>query len=305
MRNVVVLTGGVGGTRLVDGLASSCDDEQLTVIVNTGDDFDHLGLRVCPDLDTVMYTLAGFAPEERGWGIAGDTFVTLGALARLGAPDWFQVGDRDLATHVWRTHRLASGTTLTDATREMTRRLGVTLPILPMSDAPAPTVIETTEGQRIPFQNWLVEQRAVPDVRRVHSERTGPASPLVLDALADADLVVIGPSNPFVSIEPILALPNVRALVAEKPCVAVSPIVAGRAVKGPLVAMMRTLRGVDASAAEVARLYADLVDIWFVHHGDGATLSGSIETDILIERRRERARLAAEVLHTGRRLAAG
>ncbi|MDH3844082.1 MAG: 2-phospho-L-lactate transferase CofD family protein, partial [Myxococcales bacterium] len=225
---VVALAGGVGGARLVDGLDSVLPKDALTIVVNTGDDFVHWGLHISPDLDTVMYTLAGLAPEERGWGIEGDTFHVLAEAERRGADAWFRLGDRDLMTHLLRSRALAGGDSLTKATAKLCGGLEVMRPILPMSDSPRPTTIVTRSGDEMAFQDWLVRARAAPEVQRV--EHGGPDRPTgqVIEALRSADLVVICPSNPYVSIGPILSLEGIRPILREKPTVAVSPILAGR-----------------------------------------------------------------------------
>jgi len=294
MRRIVALSGGVGGAKLVDGLAQVVGPDELTVIVNTGDDFVHWGLTICPDLDTVMYTLAGVAHPEQGWGLAGETFHALAMMERLGGPAWFRLGDRDLATHLFRTEALASGETLTAVTDRLCRGLGVTTRVLPMADAPRPTMLDTPEGT-LTFQEWLVGRRAAPPVDRVWWPGAARASAAVLDALAAADLVVIGPSNPYVSIDPILALDGVRGLLARRTVIAVSPIVGARAVKGPLAAMIPRLAGCPPSAAAIAEHYAGLLHGIVVERGDAAPLR-TLATSTVMHDRRDRARLAAELL---------
>jgi LPPG:FO 2-phospho-L-lactate transferase len=283
MRKVVALSGGVGGARLVDGLAAVVPGDALTVVVNTGDDFVHWGLTVCPDLDTVMYTLSGLAHPEQGWGIAGETFGAFALMERYGQPAWFRLGDRDLATHLARTG-------------ELCRALGIAARVLPMCDAPRPTMIDTTEGT-LSFQDWLVRRRAEPAVTRVWSAGRAEVSPAVLAALADADVIVIGPSNPYVSIDPILGLPGVRAAM-RAPVVAVSPIVGGKAVKGPLAAMIpRLAPGTDASAAAIAAHYGELLAGIVVERGDtGPDGLPALATATVMGDRADRARLAREVL---------
>jgi LPPG:FO 2-phospho-L-lactate transferase len=296
-RAVVALAGGVGGARLVDGLDRALPAGALQVVVNTGDDFQHWGLHISPDLDTIMYTLAGLSPEDRGWGIEGDSFHTLREAQRRGLDDWFQLGDRDLATHLARTSALARGESLTRVTRALCRGLKVDRPILPMADAPRPTTIVTTEGEKLAFQEWLVRARSVPEVKAVrHGGGTKP-SPQALDALRAADLVVICPSNPFVSIDPILTLDGVRDLLDEKTVVAVSPILGGRAVKGPLGSMIPQLLGQPASAKAVANHYGDMLDAYAVHPGDGFDAPFPVlETNILIQAREDRVVFARKLL---------
>ena len=299
---VVALTGGVGGTRLVDGLAQILPPEDLTVVVNTGDDFVHWGLTVCPDLDTVMYTLAGLAHPEQGWGLAGETFHAFAMVERYGGPAWFRLGDRDLATHLTRTQAAIAGQTLTEITAALCRALGVGPRVLPMSDAPRPTRIDTPEGT-LGFQDWLVRRRAAPPVTRVWSAGSLLPAPAVLPAIDAADVVVIGPSNPYVSIDPILGLDGVRAALAAKKVVGVSPIVGGEAVKGPLATMIPQLAGRPASAAAVADHYAGLLAGFVIARGDDAPAGVSVlESEIVIAERASRARLAREVLGFARGL---
>jgi len=207
---VVALSGGVGGARLLDGLAQALAPGRLTAIVNTGDDFVHLGLNVSPDLDTVMYTLAGLANEERGWGLAEESFAGLGMVKRYGGPDWFGLGDRDLATHLLRTEALRAGQPLSAITARLCGALGVKHPVLPMCDEPVHTMIETVGEGTLPFQQWFVRRRAEPPVRAVHFDGGRTAAPGVVGAIDACDVVVVGPSNPYVSVDPILCLDGVR-----------------------------------------------------------------------------------------------
>lgn len=301
--NVVALAGGVGGARLVDGLDRALPPGALTVVVNTGDDFKHWGLHISPDLDTITYTLAGLAPEERGWGIEGDTFHALQEAKRRGAEDWFQLGDRDLITHLSRTEALATGASLTRATAALCNELGVERTILPMSDAPRATHILTREGRELPFQEWLVKARAAPKVRAVRYDGATEPTRAVLDALAAADLVVICPSNPYVSIDPILGLAGVSDVLRGVTTVAVSPIIDGKAVKGPLGDMLRTIEGCEPSAMAVARHYGDLLDAYAVQTGDGFTAAFPVfETNILIQSKQDRLVFARELLELSRSL---
>jgi LPPG:FO 2-phospho-L-lactate transferase len=257
--NVVALAGGVGGAKLADGLAQLLD-ERLTVIVNTGDDFTHLGLHVSPDLDTVMYTLAGIANPQTGWGIAGETWNFLGQVERLGGPMWFRLGDRDLATHVLRTERLAAGDTHSAVTAALCGALGVAATLLPMSDDPVRTVICSDDGE-LPFQDYFVRLACAVPVRSIRYD--GAAAARLNPALAklDPSAIVICPSNPYLSVDPILALPGMRAWLHAQGCpiVAVSPIVGGAAIKGPAAKIMAEL-GSPASAVGIARHYAGLFD---------------------------------------------
>jgi LPPG:FO 2-phospho-L-lactate transferase len=290
--NVVALSGGVGGAKLVDGLAQVLAPEALTVIVNTGDDFVHWGLTICPDLDTVMYTLAGLAHPEQGWGLAGETFEALAMVGRLGGPAWFRLGDRDLGTHLVRTTRLAAGDRLTTITADLCRALGVGPRVLPMADAPRPTHLDTADGT-LDFQDWLVRRRGVTPVTRVWSSGTTTPAPEVIAAIDAADVVVIGPSNPYVSIDPILGLDGVRAAIARRPCVAVSPIVGGAAVKGPLAAMIPPLAGRPPTAAAIAAHYGDLLRGLVVERGDEVSGVRTLATSTIMG---DRAQLAREVL---------
>ncbi len=300
--SVVALAGGVGGARLVDGLHRALPQGALTVVVNTGDDFQHWGLHISPDLDTVMYTLAGLSPEDRGWGIEGDTFHVLAEAERRGVDDWFQLGDRDLLTHLTRTGALARGDSLTRVTAELCRTLGVDRPILPMTDAPRPTRMVTQGGDDLVFQEWLVKLRA-PAVREVRHEGTHEATSEVLKALDAADLVVICPSNPYVSINPILTLDGIADRIRSTTSVAVSPIVGGKAVKGPLATMLPEISGREPSAEAVAMHYEGLLDGYAVHPGD--SFEGSVpllETNILIQSKEDRVLFASELLEFARSL---
>jgi LPPG:FO 2-phospho-L-lactate transferase len=295
---VVALSGGVGGARLLEGLARALTPGALTAIVNTGDDFVHLGLCVSPDLDTVMYTLSGLAHEERGWGLAEETFAGLAMVRKYGGPDWFALGDRDLATHLLRTDALRAGTSLSAVTARLCGALGIAHPILPMADAPRRTMIETTHEGTLPFQDWFVRRRAEPAVMAVHFEGERKAAPGVIGAIDASDVVVIGPSNPYVSIDPILTLDGVRDAIARKPVVALSPIVGGEAVKGPLATMIRELAGEAPSAGAVARHYRGLVRAMVVERGDEATVHAMpvLGTSTVMRSRDDRLRLARELL---------
>ncbi|MEX0787455.1 MAG: 2-phospho-L-lactate transferase [Anaerolineales bacterium] len=250
---IVVLSGGVGGAKFADGLARAMPAEDLTVIVNTGDDFEHLGLRISPDLDTVVYTLAGLANPETGWGRADESWSFFETLGTLGGPTWFRVGDRDLALHIERTRRLRAGEPLSRVTRDLARRMGVGTAVLPMSEDPTPTIVLTEEGP-LPFQEYFVARGWEPRVKGFRFEgmdRARPA-PGVLQAIDYAQAVLLGPSNPWVSLDPILAVPGIREAMVGKRVAAVSPIVGGRALKGPAAKMFAEL-GVPPSAAAIAR----------------------------------------------------
>lgn len=300
-KQVVCLVGGVGGAKLADGLARVLPPERLTTIVNTGDDFTHLGLTICPDLDTVMYTLGGVANPETGWGRSAESWRTIEEVARLGGADWFRLGDLDLATHLVRTQALDSGMTLTAATRNLCAGFGIATPVLPMSDQPAPTLIETKTGEVLPFQVWFVRERWQPPVRRVILPEDVRATAAVIRALELADVVIVAPSNPFVSIDPILNVYPIRALLEDMPQVvlAVSPIVGGQALKGPAAKMM-TEMGLEAAAGSVAAYYGHLID-GFVHDQQDGGLSveeglAVLCTDTVMATPSHRERLAREVL---------
>ncbi len=267
---IVALAGGVGAARFLDGLVRVVDPRRLFIIVNTADDAEIHGLHVSPDLDTVTYTLAGLADRQRGWGIARDTLHCSGALGRLGAETWFQLGDRDLATNLYRTERLQRGVTLSEVTRQIRFALRVKSPIVPMSDDAVRTRVRTPRGE-LDFQTWFVERRTrdrVLGVRFAGIRQARPA-PGVLDAARRAAAIILCPSNPVISIGPILAVPGIRAALrrTRAPVVAVSPIVAGRALKGPAARMMKTL-GMEVSALGVARLYRDFVDVFVIDRLD-------------------------------------
>lgn len=261
MKRYIAITGGVGGAKLCLGLARALDPAQLDFVVNTGDDFVHLGLSISPDIDTLTYTLAGLVNTETGWGRANETWNFMAALGRLGGETWFNLGDADLALHVERTRRLAAAERLTDVTRAIANRLGAPGRILPMSDDPVRTVVGTPTGE-LAFQHYFVRDRCAPVVtgfRFDGADRAG-TTPEIEAAFAHPDLagVVVCPSNPFVSIGPMLAVERLRTLLrtARVPVVAVSPIVAGLAIKGPTAKMMSEL-GVPSTAVEVARHYRE------------------------------------------------
>jgi LPPG:FO 2-phospho-L-lactate transferase len=260
MRRFTILCGGLGGSRFVDSLARAAGPEAVTAVGNVGDDLEVLGLHVSPDLDTVLYTLAGLLDEERGWGVRDESYAALEQAGRLGAETWFTLGDRDLALHLVRTEALRSGVPLSGTFARLAAALGVNVLLLPVTDEPLRTRLTTPEGE-LDFQTWFVRRRhadAVLGVAYEGAEAARPA-PGVLDAIRDAEVVFIAPSNPFVSIHPILAVPGVAEAVAERSgsVVAISPLVGGRALRGPLAEMLVSL-GHEASATGVARLYAGL-----------------------------------------------
>jgi len=271
---VAALAGGVGGAKLLVGLQKLVGSD-LTAIVNTGDDAELYGVHVSPDLDIVTYWLAGIADYERGWGIEADTFHLIGALEQLGEEAWFRLGDRDFATCLARTRRLRAGTTLSEVSGDLTRRLGVVARVLPMSDDPVRTVVETSDGRRLEFQEYFVKERNRPEVAAVSFDGLDDArpSPGVLDALADADLVILCPSNPFLSIGPIMSLVGVNETLGAHPrVIAVSPIVRGAALRGPADRLLESL-GAGAGASAVARLYAGFCDVFVVDASDPEELA--------------------------------
>ncbi len=305
---VVALAGGVGGARLCDGLQQVLAPGDLTVVVNTGDDTERHGLLVCPDHDTVMYTLAGIADPVQGWGIAGESWAVMDRLALYGEETWFRLGDRDIATHIARTARLRAGSRLTEVSLGLQASLGVASRILPMTDVPVRTQVLSDDGW-LAFQDYFVRLRQAPEVRAVSFDGVDAASstPEVLAAFAEADAIVICPSNPVVSVGPILAVPGMRdsieaARTRGVRIAAISPIVAGRAIKGPADRMLASL-GHDVSAAGVARLYAGLADV-FVLDAEDADLASAVEalgmrtlvTDSIMTDGAARARLARETL---------
>jgi LPPG:FO 2-phospho-L-lactate transferase len=310
---VVLLAGGVGGARLGHGLQAHLG-EDLVIVVNTGDDLERHGLVIWPDHDTVLYTLAGLDDRDRGWGLRDETWATMEALERLGESTWFRLGDRDLATHLVRTELLRAGRRPTEVALDLRRRTEVAARILPMTDDPVRTTVRTDDGW-LPFQDYFVRLAQAPEVREVRLDgiATARATPEVLEALAAARAILVAPSNPFVSIGPILAVPGLRAAVDDArgrgiPVVGVSPIVGGRAIKGPADRMLVSLGG-EASALGVARHHRDLLTGFVVDEVD-AEAAPAIEalgvrvtvTDSIMRDDGARGRLAAVVLDHADRL---
>jgi LPPG:FO 2-phospho-L-lactate transferase len=295
---ITVVCGGLGGSRCVDALARAAGAENVTAIGNVGDDLEVLGLHVSPDLDTVLYTLAGLLDEERGWGVRDETYSALALVERLGAETWFTLGDRDLGLHLVRTRWLCEGMPLSEVMRRLAEALGVRTRILPVTDDPLRTKIETNEGE-LDFQDWFVARRhadPVRDVRYEGAEEARPA-PGVLEAITEAELVVLAPSNPFVSVFPILAVPGVREALASKRVVAISPLVGGKALRGPLAEMMVSL-GHEPTAAGIARLYGDLVSDFVVDPEDAGTPGALVAPIVMVDpaRREEVGRTLLEAL---------
>jgi len=304
--NVVALAGGVGGAKLAWGLAQVLPPERLAIIVNTADDFEHLGLHIAPDLDTVMYTLGGLANPETGWGVRDESWGMLDMLARYGWSTWFQLGDRDLATHLIRSQWLREGFPLTWVTRELCKLLGVRPKVLPMSDDSVRTIVHTDAGA-LPFQEYFVRRRWEPVVESIRFDGIETAHPTqeVVLSLREGDLIILCPSNPFVSLDPILALPVLRRIISASraPKVAVTPIVGGQALKGPAAKMMREL-GLEVSPVGVARHYQDLLTGFVLDQQDqDLKMTVAFElgmrtlvTDTVMKADSDRIRLAREVL---------
>jgi LPPG:FO 2-phospho-L-lactate transferase len=307
---VLALSGGVGGAKLALGLYRILPPDCLTVVANTGDDFEHLGLSISPDLDTLLYTLSGQDNPELGWGRVGETWNFMAALEALGGETWFRLGDGDLATHVERTRRLKAGESLSAVIDDFRRRLGIAARLLPMSNDPVRTQLRTSEGW-LDFQDYFVRLRCAPVIDRLEfaGAETARLHPDLLAALADPSLraVVICPSNPFISIDPILALPGIRAALHEcrAPVVAVSPIIGGKAVKGPTAKMMAEL-GLPVDAATVARHYRDFLDLYIADEEDAAAVAGLempvVLTRTLMQSLADREALARTVLAAAERI---
>ncbi len=280
MSRVAVLAGGVGAARFLDGLVRVVPASDVTAIVNVGDDMEWSGLHISPDLDTVTYTLADLVNPETGWGLRGESRRTLDRLSELGGPDWFMIGDLDLATHLYRTHRLAQGDPLSEITRDFTRRLGLECGITPVTDDRLRTVVSTDAGE-LAFQDYFVRRRAADPVHalRFDGAETARPAPGVLDTLTAADVIVIAPSNPFLSIDPLLSVPGVREAIVSSsaPVVAISPIIGGQAVKGPAADILQSL-GHDVSALGVARIYGSIADIFILDEED-ESLAPEIESE--------------------------
>jgi LPPG:FO 2-phospho-L-lactate transferase len=301
--NVVALAGGVGGAKLADGLAQVLQPEHLTILVNTADDFTHLGLRISPDLDTVCYTLAGVANPETGWGRINETWNVFENLKMMGMPDWFQLGDADLATHLMRSIRLNEGRTLSQITQEFCRMWGIKVRVLPMSDDVIQTWVYTNEGD-LEFQEYFVHQHCDPIVKGFNFEGVEKSKPApgVLEAIERCNAIVICPSNPWVSIDPIIAVPGIKTAIEKHLVYAVSPLIGNKTIKGPAAKMFSEL-GIQPSALAVAQHYNSLVHCIAIDHTDD-TLAYEINkmsirtfvTDILMRDQPDRGRLAREII---------
>ena len=297
---IVAFAGGVGGAKLAQGLAQTLSPKDLTTIVNTGDDFEHLGLYICPDLDTVCYTLGGLANPETGWGRAGETWNTIANVEKLGGPAWFRLGDSDIATHLERTRRLKEGKSLSEITKEFCKAWGIEATVLPMTDSPVRTMVDSDEGE-LAFQEYFVHRQCQPRVKGFRFDGVEVAEPAqgVREALASADAVIFCPSNPWVSIDPILSVVK----EVNKPVFAVSPIIGGKTVKGPAAKMYSEL-GIEPSAYAVAKHYRTILKGFVLDTTDAAMEKeiqdlgfATLVTNTLMNQLTDRARLANDVLN--------
>ena len=307
---IAVLSGGVGGARFLRGLVDVVDPRDISIIGNVGDDLEVLGLHVSPDLDSILYTLAGLGDDERGWGRADESWRALATVAELGGESWFRLGDRDLGLHLVRTQLLREGAPLSEVTGRIAHALGLQAALLPATDDPLRTFLETPAGT-LPFQTWFVARGHRDEVDAVHYAGAPKAVPApgVLEALQNADLIVIAPSNPYVSIGPILAVAEIQAAVRERrvPCVAVSPLVGGRAVKGPADRMLARLAG-GTEPMHVASCYAGLIDVLVVDELDAPAepiggVGRTVVTETLMTDASAARRLAAATVHASEALA--
>jgi LPPG:FO 2-phospho-L-lactate transferase len=302
---IIAFAGGVGGAKLADGLSQCLPATDLTIVVNTGDDFIHWGLKICPDLDTVCYTLAGLANPETGWGRAAESWEAFENVRAMGGVDWFRIGDKDLATHIERTRRLNSGQPLSEVVRDFCKAWGVGPRVLPATDQPLATLVNTVEKGELAFQEYFVHQRCEPTVKGFRFDGLADALPApgVLQGIREADAVVFCPSNPWVSIDPILKIRGISAALAGKRAVAVSPIIAGQTVKGPAAKMFAEL-GIEPSALAVAKHYGSLISDFVLDTLDAslaAELSASgirtLTVNTLMKSNKDRQQLAQDVLH--------
>jgi LPPG:FO 2-phospho-L-lactate transferase len=294
---IVALAGGVGGAKLAHGLAQVLPPEDLTVIVNTGDDFEHLGMYICPDLDTVCYTLAGLANPETGWGRVNETWNTISNIEKLGGPNWFRLGDQDIATHLERTRRMKEGQSLSRIIKDFCAAWGIKQTVLPMTDSPVRTIVDTDEGE-LAFQEYFVHRHCEPRVKGFRFDGVEVAEPVIgaREAIESADAIVICPSNPWVSVDPILRV--IKKI--NKPVIAVSPIIGGQTVKGP-AAKMYTELGIEPSALAVAEHYKNLLSGFVLDNVDkklsDKIQSNTLVTNTLMNNHTDRAKLATDVLN--------
>jgi LPPG:FO 2-phospho-L-lactate transferase len=310
---IVALAGGVGGAKLVDGLARILSPEDLTIIVNTGDDFEHFGLKICPDLDTICYTLAGIANSETGWGREKDTFHVLSELSTLQSPIWFRLGDKDLALHLERTRRIKQGNLLSQVTKHFLTNRGVKNTVFPMSDDPCPTIVVTESDGKLPFQEYFVKLHCDPKVVGFEFPSTADSEPCpgILKCIDEGDLIIFCPSNPFVSIDPILKVPGIKKALSSKKIIAISPIIGGKALKGPAAKMYSDL-GIEPSAFAIVKHYTDLLSGIMIDKVDSSQ-KRQIEqcgiilnvADIVMKDQKDRIRLAQEAIAFGKRLIIG
>jgi LPPG:FO 2-phospho-L-lactate transferase len=303
--SIVALAGGVGGAKFVDGISKLVGSGELTVIVNTGDDFNHLGLKICPDIDTICYTLAGLANPETGWGRCGETWNAMETISRLGGPDWFQLGDLDLGLHLERSRCIQQGLTLSQVTLQICQAFAIKDRVIPMSDAEIPTLLLTDEGE-LSFQEYFVKRNCEPKILGIHFRGIEYAKPApgVISAIQTADMIVFCPSNPWVSLDPILTVPGIRnAVMVKKPVIAISPIIGGRTVKGPAAKMFEE-HGIKPSAFAVAEHFKEML-AGFVYDEVDKKLDNKIKelgiktftTNTLMETQMDRVRLADEVIN--------
>jgi len=307
---IVALAGGVGGAKLADGLSRCLPDNDLTIIVNTGDDFVHWGLKICPDLDTVCYTLAGLANPETGWGRNEESWQVFENMRSLGCEEWFRIGDKDIATHIERTRRLNAGQTLSEVVHDFSRAWNIGPKIIPATNQPLATIVNTVEKGELAFQEYFVHQRCEPVVEgfRFQGIETALPAPGVLEAIHQADSIIICPSNPWVSIDPIINIPGISDALHKKQVIAVSPIIAGQTIKGPAAKMFAEL-GIQPSAMAVARHYEKILTGFVLDVIDSQQFSEILDfsihpliTNTLMKTTRDRQQLAQDVLHFIERL---
>jgi LPPG:FO 2-phospho-L-lactate transferase len=307
---VVALAGGVGGAKLVDGLAQCLPHHDLSVIVNTGDDFNHFGLHISPDLDTICYTLAGIASPEHGWGIKNETWNVLNRLRDLRAPDWFSLGDQDLATHLERTRLLLEGSKLSEVTTSICRNLGIDIPIYPMTNDTVETIVKTKGKGNLSFQEYFVKFCCKPKVKGFNFKGSKKAKPVesAIKKINECDLVVICPSNPWVSIAPILSIHRIAEAIKHKLVLCVSPIVGGKALKGPAAKMFKEM-GFTPSVIAVANFYRNKINAMVIDLQDADQKSEIMQcgiipfvTDIVMTDRKQRKQVAREVISAGTKL---